>query len=157
MAFKLLNYQSDYQKYFEAFNRAWLETYFSVEPIDEWVLQHPEEAILNDGGAIYFAEFDSRIIGTVALKRIDSESFELTKMAVDKPYQGLGAGKFLCREAVAHAKKLGAQRLVLYSQTCLAPAIGIYKALGFKEIPLDQKYQRADIKMELIMNQNEEN
>ena len=45
---------------------------------------------------------------------------------------------------------LKAERVVLYSQTALKPAIGIYRKLGFTEIPFEKGvYKRADIKMEL--------
>jgi ribosomal protein S18 acetylase RimI-like enzyme len=146
------DYRPEYQPYFEQLNKAWLEEYFTVEPIDRWVLEHPEEAILKEGGRIYFAGLEGEIIGTVALKRVGPEVFELTKMAVDKAYQGRGAGKLLCRTAIEKAKELGAHRLILYSQTSLAAAIGIYREIGFREIPLEPgKYARADIKMELLL------
>lgn len=150
--FQIIDYRPEYQPYFERLNKAWLEEYFTVEPIDEWVLGQPEEAILRDGGRIYFAQCEGNIIGTMALKVAGPGVLELTKMAVDKPYQGLGAGKFLCRTAIEKAREMGAHKLLLYSQTSLAPAIGIYRSLGFVEMPLEPgKYARADIMMELAV------
>ena len=154
MDFAIVDYKKEYQAYFEQFNKAWLEKYFTVEPIDKWVLENPEEAILNEGGKVYFLEYLGNIIGTFALKKAEAGAYELTKMTVDEKYRGIGAGKFLCSAAIQKAKELKARRLVLYSQTCLAPAIGIYRQLGFTEIPLEQgKYKRADIKMEIIFNE----
>ena len=148
--FQIIDYRPEYQPYFERLNKAWLEEYFTVEPIDEWVLGQPEEAILQEGGRIYFAQYEGKIIGTMALKVAGPGVLELTKMAVDKPCQGLGAGKFLCQTAIRKAGELGAHKLLLYSQTSLAPATGIYRSLGFVEVPLEPgKYARADIKMEL--------
>lgn len=147
---KFVDYRPEYGYYFEKYNKAWLEEYFTVEPIDKWVLENPEEAILNDGGKIYFAEYKGQIIGTVALKWYEPGVLELTKMAVDKEARGLGAGKVLCKSAIEKAKELGAEKLILYSQTSLEPAIEIYRQLGFQEVPLEKgKYERADIKMEL--------
>jgi len=147
---KIVDYKPEYQPHFERLNKAWLNKYFKVEPVDEWVLTNPEEAILKDGGEILFAEYDNQIIGTAALKLMEPGTYELTKMAVDEAFQGLGAGKLLCSTAISKAKALKAERLVLYSQTALKPAIGIYRKLGFTEIPFEKGvYKRADIKMEL--------
>lgn len=154
MNIQILDYQPQYQPYFEKFNKAWLEEYYTVEPIDEWVLGNPEDAILKDGGRIYFARYLGNIVGTVALKLAEPGVFELTKMAVDKALRGIGAGKLLCRTAIEKAKELGASRLILYSQTRLSTAIGIYRSLGFTEIKLEAgKYARADIKMELPLSE----
>lgn len=147
---EIIGYRPEWRHCFEQFNKAWLEEYFSVEPIDRWVLENPEEAILKGGGAILFARQEGRIIGTVALKYSEEGSLELTKMAVDKPYRGLGAGKLLCQAAIRKAAAMGAPKLILYSQTRLPAAIAIYRKMGFREIPLEAgTYERANIKMEL--------
>ncbi len=147
---KIINYQPELQGFFERFNKAWLEEHFTVEPIDKYVLENPEEAILKDGGKIIFAEHDGKIIGTAALRRLDETTIELTKMAVDKAARGLGAGKLLCKTAIEMARCMQVKTLVLYSQTGLAAAIGIYRSLGFIEVPIEQGiYKRADIKMKI--------
>ncbi len=150
MQLTILPYRPELQVHFERLNKAWLEAYFKVEPIDAYVLGNPEEAILKDGGAILFAAYGDKIVGTVALKYIEPGLYELTKMAVDETYRGLGAGKAICAAAIDKARELGATKVLLYSQTGLQAAIGIYRKLGFVEIPLEKgKYERADIKMEL--------
>lgn len=152
MSIKILDYQPQYQPYFERFNKDWLEEHFYVEPIDEWVLGNPEEAILKEGGKIYFAAENEVIIGTVALKAAGPGIFEMTKMAVSKDYQGSGTGKLLCQTAIEKAKEAGAKKIILYSHRKLAPAIHIYRKLGFTEIPVETgKYERADIMMELVL------
>ncbi len=146
-------YEPSLQPYFERFNKAWLEEYFTVEPIDAYVLENPEEAILKEGGKILFAEYKRKIIGTVALRKHKNGVFELTKMAVDKPYQGLGAGKILCQAAIEEARRLKASSLILYSQTALPVALSIYRKMGFADVPLEKGvYKRADVKMEMIIH-----
>jgi ribosomal protein S18 acetylase RimI-like enzyme len=149
---EILDYRPEYQPYFERLNKTWLEAYFRVEPIDEYVLGRPEEAILREGGQIYFVRHEGQIIGTMALKVAGPSVLELTKMAVDPPFQGQGVGKFLCRTAIAKAREMGAHKLLLFSHTSLAPALGIYRSLGFVEVPVEPgKYARADIMMELAL------
>ncbi|MDL5047727.1 GNAT family N-acetyltransferase [Oscillatoria amoena NRMC-F 0135] len=71
-------------------------------------------------------------------------------MGVDEAFQGLGAGKLLFETALTTAKQMGALRIILYSNTILAPALSIYRKYGFVEVPLEKGlYKRSDIKMEL--------
>ena len=149
--FKVVEYRAEFQPIFELLNKAWLDECFTVEPLDKWVLENPKEAILDDKGCILFVEYQGVLIGTVALKFIEPGLYEMTKMAVDKKFQGIGAGIFICKAAIKQGQNLKAKKLILYSQTSLAPAISIYRKLGFKEIPLEKgKYERANIKMEII-------
>lgn len=150
MDIQIINYKPEYAVYFDRFNRDWLEEYFEVEPLDKWVLENPEEAIINKKGKIFFAVYNEKLIGTVALILITPGVYELTKMAVEKRYQGLGAGKLLCLTAINQARNMGAKKLILYSQTNLQAAISIYFKLGFNEIPIEQgKYKKANIKMQI--------
>ena len=152
MSTQIVDFKPEYRQYFEKYNKAWLEEFFVVEPLDKYVLENPEEAILKEGGKIYFAEYERKIIGTVALRFVEPGTFELTKMAVGKEWQGIGAGKLLCSAAIEKARALGAKKVMLYTQSGLVAAIGIYHKLGFKNIPLGSGiYKRADIKMELSL------
>lgn len=146
---EIIDYKPEYRSYFEQLNKAWLEKYFTVEPVDKYVLENPEEAILAQGGYILFARFQDQIIGAVALKLMEPGVYEMTKMAVDETFQGIGAGKRLCAAAIEKAKEIKAERLILYSTRRLETAISIYHKIGFVEIPLEPGvYERANIKME---------
>ena len=37
----IIGYLPEHQPYFEKFNRAWIEEWFTMEPLDEWVLTNP--------------------------------------------------------------------------------------------------------------------
>ena len=153
MSFEILAYKKTYQPIFEKLNMDWLNKYFKVEPIDVKVLGEPEKFIIEPGGAIYFVSYKGNIIGTAALKVEDDHVLELTKMAVDPIYQGLGAGKYLCKEMIHKAREMGYGELILYSNRRLTAAINIYLKLGFKEIPLEEGvYERADIKMKIVFD-----
>jgi GNAT superfamily N-acetyltransferase len=147
----IVEYQPQHQPWFENLNREWIEKYFWMEPIDVEVLQHPDKHILAKGGSILMARIDKQIAGTVALKYVESGVYEFTKMAVDSKYRGQKVGLLLSEAAIVKARNLGAHKIILYSNTILAPAISLYKKLGFKEVPLDGPYKRSNIKMELIL------
>lgn len=136
---------------FDRLNRAWLEEFFTVEPVDEWVLTNPDEALLRPGGRILCAVTPTEeVVGVVALRPAEPGMLEMTKMAVDKAWQNHGIGQQLVEAAIAAARALDAATLMLYSSTRLAPAIRLYRRLGFQEVPLPSSpYARSDIRMEL--------
>jgi GNAT superfamily N-acetyltransferase len=146
---EILSYQTEHQPWFEKLNRDWIEKYFWMEPIDFDVLLHPDEHILKKGGTIFMGSYNKEIAGTAAVKFVEPGTYEFTKMAVDKKFQGKKVGKAIAEAAIQWSKDSGAGRIILYSNTKLETAIAMYRKLGFKEIPLDGPYKRSDIKMEL--------
>lgn len=149
----IVAYQKAHQPFFEKFNRAWIEQHFWLETIDLYVLQNPEAAIIEPGGAILMALYNDEVAGTVALKKVNKEIFEFTKMAVDPAFRRKGIAEALSLAAFEKAKTLGAKKVILYSQTGLVPAITMYRKLGFVEVPLEPGvYERSDIKMEIDLD-----
>ena len=146
----IMEYQPHHQQHFEQLNRHWIEKYFVMEPVDEFVLTNPEEALLKTGGAILMAESDGEIAGTVALRKVDDTVYEFTKMAVDNKFQRKGIAEALSYASFKKAKELGADKVMLYSNSILTPAIRLYEKLGFKHLPVGSTgYQRSDVKMEI--------
>jgi GNAT superfamily N-acetyltransferase len=144
----------DHADAFRLLNLAWIEEHFVVEVRDRHELDDPEGHILTAGGRIFMAEVDGpdgvEVVGTCALLREPDGTFELAKMAVGKTARGRGVGRALGEAAVGAARALGAPRVELLSNTVLEPAIALYRALGFAEVPLPRTdYARANIKMVL--------
>ena len=151
---KIVDYEAHHQPYFEKFNRYWIEKHFVMEPIDEYVLTNPQEALLDTGGAILMAEYDGVIAGTVALRKVDSVTYEFTKMAVDNQYQRKGIAEALSYASFTKAKELGAYKVILYSNSQLTPAIRLYEKLGFIHLPVGiGEYKRSDVKMEITVSE----
>lgn len=152
MSVKILEFKEEYSIYFYELNVEWLKKYFYVEKHDEEVLSNPKKFIIESGGIVLFAEYDNKIVGTVALMYLKDENcFELTKMAVSPEYRGKKIGQIILDNCIKKAKKMGLDKLILYSNRVLENAIYIYKKYGFVEIPINEgsPYKRADIKMVL--------
>jgi GNAT superfamily N-acetyltransferase len=146
----IAEFKPEYKNHFKELNFDWIYTYFEPEENDEKSLNHPEETILNKGGKIFFALLEEKVVGTCALLKIDEKIYELAKMAVDKNARGKKIGQKLCEAAIEKARRLGAETVVLESNTILIPAINLYKKLGF--IPVEKfksDYKRSNIKMKL--------
>ena len=145
---RIVDYRPEHQPYFEAFNRVWIEELFEMEPVDEWVLTNPEEAILKGGGAILMAEYNGVPAGTVGLRKVDEETWEFTKMAVDKNFRRLGIAETISYASIKKAKALGARKVILYSNTKNEGAIKLYEKIGFRHVDVEQGiYKRANVKM----------
>jgi ribosomal protein S18 acetylase RimI-like enzyme len=151
VTYEIIDYRAVHQPWFEQLNRVWIEQYFGMEPIDEAVLGNPDEHILSKGGAILIVQSGDAIIGTAALKFVRDGVYEFTKMSVDERYRGQKIGQALVQASIEKARHLGAHTIILYSSTKLAPAISLYRKLGFYEVPLDGPYKRSDIKMEMSL------
>src|SRR5215208_7555992 len=136
---------------FRALNLAWITEHFAVEDADRRALDDAEGEILRPGGCILVAEEgDGAVVGACALVRHGGAPIELAKMAVAPAARGRGVGRLLGEAAVARAKALGVPRVELLSNTALAPAIALYRGLGFVEVPLGGvEYRRANIRMVL--------
>jgi DNA-binding MarR family transcriptional regulator/ribosomal protein S18 acetylase RimI-like enzyme len=147
---RIIDYEPRHQEAWESLNLAWISKDFEVEHIDRETLGKPQQYFLDDGGAVLLAEKDGEIIGTVALQPFGNGAFELAKMTVAEKARGLKIGEKLCAAALERARKLGAKRVFLYSNTKAYQAINLYFKLGFKVVGLDsQEFKRANIQMEI--------
>jgi len=145
---KVIDYRPEHQPYFENLNRQWIETLFTMEPLDEWVLTNPDKAILEPGGAILMAEYEGMVVGTAGLRKVDEYSFEFTKMAVNENFRRRGIAEAICYACFHKAKALGAERVILYSNTKNAGAIKMYEKIGFHHVQVESGvYKRANVKM----------
>lgn len=149
---EIVDYEPAHQPYFEQFNRAWIEEFFTMEPLDEYVLRNPEEAILAKGGAILMAKYEGEVAGTVGLRKLSDSVFEFTKMAVDEKFRRRGIAEAISYASFEKARQLGAEKVILYSNTKNAAAIKLYEKLGFRHLQPEQGvYQRANVKMEIMV------
>jgi ribosomal protein S18 acetylase RimI-like enzyme len=153
-AISIQPYEPSLQTFFRDVNIQWLQKYFVVEPIDEIMLSDPRAFILDKGGYIYIAKSGDSAAGVFALMKVTAGVFELSKMAVAEQFQGQQIGNAMLVFAIDKAKQLGAEKLILYSNTLLAPAIHLYRKYGFVEVPVGTTaYKRTNIKMELTLLQ----
>lgn len=148
----ILDYAPAYAPDFKRLNTEWIEKYFTIEEHDLEQLDHPQENIISQGGYILFAMYSNEIAGTCALIKTDPKEYELAKMGVTPLLRGKQIGKSLVIAAIEKAKTVGASRVWLESNRVLAPALSLYRNVGFVEVPITYSpYARADIRMEILL------
>jgi GNAT superfamily N-acetyltransferase len=154
-AISIVSYDARYKDEFKRLNEAWITEFFDMEETDHKVLDHPEQYIIDAGGEIVFAVERDTVAGTCALIKMDNGpfDFELAKMAVDPLFRGRGIGRQLGEAIIDRARKLGAKTVFLESNTILAPAISLYRKLGFVETERQHTpYARGNIHMVLAFD-----
>ena len=147
------SFKEKYSKDFEYLNLQWINEYFEIEEEDIKILGNPQRYVLKQGGEIFFALEDDKVVGTAAMVHVKDKVFELSKMAVDINYQGLGIGRKLINRCIDFAKNKGTKEVFLITNDKLAPALGLYKSSGFEldEDYDDNRYERGNTKMKLLL------
>ena len=149
---RIIAYRDSLKDDFQRLNYEWIEKYFTIEPSDKRVLANPKKYVLDKGGLIYFAELGKEIVGTYALMKVRAHVYELAKMAVTESHQQQGIGTALLDHALARSRAIRARKIILYSNTLLAPAINLYFKKGFRVIAKEDYHnERANIKMALCL------
>ena len=150
MGINIIEWNDSFAQDFISLSTEWLEKYVRVEPADEEILYHPHKAILDNGGMIFFANSNGINVGTVSMIKLDDSNFELAKLAVTESYKGKHISNMLMDRAISFAKENSADKVILFTNSKLLPAIRLYEKYGFQHVPLiDNEYEEADIKMEL--------
>lgn len=145
---EIIEYDRKYKDEYINLNMRWLLEYDLLEDKDEIIIQNVEREILDKNGKVYLLRKNEKIIGTVGLKPSSHDTVEILKLAVDSDFKGLGLGSKLMGKAIKESYELGYKNIVLYTNSKLKAAIGLYEKLGFKKVDLDDShYEEVDIKM----------
>lgn len=86
-------------------------------------------------GALLIAKINDETAGCVALRRIDEHIGEMKRLYVRPAFRSWGLGKYLIGAAIQAARRAGYTALRLDTLPSMAAAQGLYRSLGFSEIP----------------------
>lgn len=151
---KIVPYEPCYQSAFKTLTEEWINAHWQMEEVDKKTVEHPQEYIIDRGGAIFVALYKEQPVGVCALYKLNGSTYdyELAKLAVSPEVQGKGLGEQLCETVINKAIEQGGKKIFLESNTLLKPAIHLYRKLGFKELAeYHPAYARGNIQMELIV------
>ena len=105
-------------------------THFQLDP----------EEVTGGRGTFLVAYRDGTPVGCGALRLLDAETAELKRMYVAPGVRGTGLGRRLLSALEVEARALGVRRLVLETGVRQVAALALYRATGFRPIPLYGEY-----------------
>lgn len=143
----LVPYNESYkQKVFDFTDKCFEELGKKFEPDG----RHDFYNNIGDNFVVFYCLFDQdKLIGTVALKKLDENTVELKAMYLDRSYRGKGLGRRLMNKIVDEAKWLGYKSIVLDSMSQYKDALRLYERTGFQNTERYNDNLFADVFMKL--------
>lgn len=86
-------------------------------------------------GRLFLAFDGNKAIGCGALRPIDGYACEMKRLYICPVSRGKSAGGAMIDALISAAREIGYRRMRLDTLPLMETAIGMYRALGFKEIP----------------------
>jgi putative acetyltransferase len=98
-------------------------------------LMNIEDTYINKGGTFLVIEnYDSFIIGTAGLLKINQATCKLRKMYVDRTYRGMGLGEKLLKIILENATHQNFKEVFLETVHTMTSAIHLYEKYGFQRM-----------------------
>jgi putative acetyltransferase len=102
---------------------------------------HLDSEQVADGRGAFLVVYRAGVpVGCGAVRLLDAETAELKRMYVSPSERGKGLGRRLVAALEAEAQALGVRRLVLETGVRQVAALALYRATGFRPIPLYGEY-----------------
>ena len=144
---ELVQYKEEYkQRVFDFTDRCFEELGKEFEPEGRHYFYNDIEKSFE---VFYCLLDEEKVIGTVALKKIDEYTVELKALYLDKSYRGQHLGSRLVKAVVDEAGKLGYKSIVLDSMSKYKDALRLYEKYGFKHTERFNDNIYADVFMKL--------
>lgn len=134
---KIVDYKPSLKAHFYELAGPWLLQVLNgkLEEDDKFTLNHPEKAYLENGGFLFYAKYKSKIVGCVALKRLDEDTFEFAKLFIDPNFRKLGIATKLIERCISRCMENDAKELWLQTTMSMPQAHRLYYKLGFNDKP----------------------
>ena len=130
---KIIDYRPNLKKYFYELAGPWLLEVLKgkLEDDDKFTLNNPDKAYLENGGFLFYAKFKNEIVGCVALKRLDDDTFEFAKLFINPNFRKLGIATKLIERCISRCLENDAKELWLQTTMSMPQAHRLYYKLGF--------------------------
>lgn len=146
MQIQILDYKPSLKKHFYYLVEPWLNDLLKgqLEEEDKFTLQNPDTSYIKNGGFVFFALYNGEVVGCVALKRLDEETFEFAKLFVRRSARNLGIGSALIERCISRCRENEIRQLWLQSTMSAISAHKLYRKLGFVDMIAPKQMEVLD-------------
>ncbi|MEM8999762.1 MAG: bifunctional helix-turn-helix transcriptional regulator/GNAT family N-acetyltransferase [Bacteroidota bacterium] len=132
---KIIDYKPSLKKYFYDLAGPWLLGVLNgeLEEDDKFTLHNPDKAYLENGGFLFYAKLKNDIVGCVALKRLNEDTFEFAKLFINPNFRKLGIATKLIERCISRCLENEAKELWLQTTMGMPQAHKLYYKLGFND------------------------
>lgn len=116
-----------------------------------WKEQDFLEMITRPYAHYFVARLNGIIVGICGILDMAKEG-DVSNVAVKKDFRGYGIAKRMLEHSLLKCRELGMEEFTLEVRVSNAPAIALYKGLGFEEEGIRPKFYEKPIEDALIMH-----
>jgi GNAT superfamily N-acetyltransferase len=113
--------------------------------IEAEIAAGPPADLIPPSGVLLLARADGAPAGIGGVRHLDTEVAEVKSMFVSPAFRGSGLARRLLGELESIAVRSGCHAIRLDTSAYLTPAVGLYRAAGYHEVPPYNANLKADL------------
>jgi len=113
--------------------------------LDGEIAKGPPADLVPPNGLLLLALADGKPAGLGGVRHLDTDVAEVKSMYVAPAYRGTGLGRRILDRLDAIALEHGCRAVRLDTSDYLTPAVGLYRAAGYREVPAYNENPKADL------------
>jgi GNAT superfamily N-acetyltransferase len=113
--------------------------------IEAEIAAGPPADLVPPAGAFLLARVDGEPAGIGGVRDLDTEVAEVKSMYVAAAHRGVGLGRTILAELDRIAAEHGCRAIRLDTSDYLTPAVGLYRAAGYREVPAYNENPKASL------------
>ena len=125
------------------------------KPIELLLIADPDINAINkyiNESIIFVAKNYEKIIGVIAIKKNNSELYEIMNIAVDEEYRGKGIGKRLIDKALEEVKALEGKKVIIGTGNSSIVPLMLYQKSGFRIYDIKKNFFLENYQEEIWEN-----
>ena len=120
--------------------------------IEKEIAAGPPADLVPPNGVLLIARVDGEPAGLGGVRHLDTEVAEVKSMFVDPRFRGTGLGRRILARLDEIAAEHGCTAVRLDTSDYLTPAVGLYRAAGYLEVPAYNDNPKADLWFERALS-----
>ena len=115
----------------------------------------PPADLVPPNGLLLLARADGAPAGLGGVRHLDTDVAEVKSMYVAPAYRGIGLGRRILARLDEIARDHGCSAVRLDTSDYLTPAVGLYRAAGYREVPAYNENPKADLWFERSLREDD--